>query len=54
MENANTVQIRLLEGSDPPSIAAAFANMGWNKPEPQRGDPQSCVSPTFSLDPASC
>jgi hypothetical protein len=35
MENAETVQIRLLEESDPPSIAAAFKNMGWNKPEAQ-------------------
>ena len=35
MGNAETVQIRLLEESDPPSIAAAFANMGWNKPEAQ-------------------
>jgi GNAT superfamily N-acetyltransferase len=35
MENAETVQIRLLEESDPPSIAAAFTNMGWNKPETQ-------------------
>lgn len=31
----NSVQIRLLVESDPPSIAAAFANMGWNKPENQ-------------------
>jgi GNAT superfamily N-acetyltransferase len=35
MEKAETVQIRLLDDSDPPSIAAAFANMGWNKPEAQ-------------------
>ena len=35
MENAETVQIRLLEESDPPSIAAAFKIMGWNKPETQ-------------------
>src|SRR5580700_880868 len=35
MEHAQTVQIRLLEESDPPSIAAAFKNMGWNKPETQ-------------------
>jgi GNAT superfamily N-acetyltransferase len=35
MENAGTVQIRLLEESDPPSIADAFKNMGWNKPETQ-------------------
>ena len=35
MENAATVQIRLLEESDPTSIAAAFKNMGWNKPETQ-------------------
>jgi hypothetical protein len=37
MENAETVQIRLLEEGDPPSIAAAFKNMGWNKPETQYG-----------------
>jgi GNAT superfamily N-acetyltransferase len=35
MENAETVQIRLLEETDPPSIAAAFKNVGWNKPETQ-------------------
>ena len=34
MEN-ETAQIRLLEESDPPSIAAAFNKMGWNKPEAQ-------------------
>jgi len=35
MENAETIQIRLLEENDPPNIAAAFKNMGWNKPETQ-------------------
>jgi GNAT superfamily N-acetyltransferase len=35
VENAETVQIRLLEESDPPNIAAAFKNMRWNKPETQ-------------------
>ena len=35
MENGETIQIRLLEESDPPSIAAAFKIMGWNKPETQ-------------------
>lgn len=35
MENTETIQIRLLEESDPPSIAAAFNVMGWNKPEIQ-------------------
>jgi hypothetical protein len=35
MENAKSVQIRLLEESDPPSIAAAFKQMEWNKPETQ-------------------
>ena len=35
MENAETIQIRLLKESDPPSIAAAFKIMGWNKPETQ-------------------
>jgi GNAT superfamily N-acetyltransferase len=34
MEN-ETAQIRLLEESDPPSIAVAFNKMGWNKPEAQ-------------------
>lgn len=38
MENAETVQIRLLEESDPAIIAAAFTNMGWNKPETQYRD----------------
>jgi GNAT superfamily N-acetyltransferase len=35
MEDGRVVQIRLLEESDPPSIAAAFTKMGWNKPESQ-------------------
>ena len=35
MTNAETIQIRLLEESDPPSIASAFKNMRWNKPETQ-------------------
>ena len=35
MDNAETVQIRLLEEGDPLRIAAAFKNMGWNKPEIQ-------------------
>jgi hypothetical protein len=35
MENGKIVQIRLLEESDPSNIAAAFTNMGWNKPEAQ-------------------
>lgn len=35
MEKKTTIQIRLLEDSDPPSIAAAFHTMGWNKPESQ-------------------
>ena len=35
MENAETIQIRLLEESDPPSMSAAFTNMGWKKPEAQ-------------------
>jgi hypothetical protein len=35
MENVETVQIRLPEESDPPSIAAAFTKMGWKKPETQ-------------------
>ena len=35
MENAKTIQIRLLDESDPPNIAAAFKKMGWKKPETQ-------------------
>src|SRR5579862_7743156 len=35
MDNADTLQIRFLEENDPPSIAAAFTNMGWDKPEAQ-------------------
>jgi GNAT superfamily N-acetyltransferase len=35
MDNADTIQIRVLEENDPPSIAAAFTNMGWDKPEAQ-------------------
>lgn len=35
MQSPETLQIRLLEESDPPSIAAAFKSMGWNKPEAQ-------------------
>ncbi len=33
MENAETIQIWLLEESAPPSIAAAFKKMEWKKPE---------------------
>ncbi|SRR6266496_572240 len=33
MESGETIQIWLLEESDPPTIAAAFTNMGWSKPE---------------------
>jgi GNAT superfamily N-acetyltransferase len=35
MEEGKTIQIRLLEASDPPNIAASFAVMGWNKSETQ-------------------
>ena len=35
MEKSETIQIRLLEESDPPSIAAAFKVMGWNKSQTQ-------------------
>jgi len=35
MESRETIQIRLLEESDPPRIAAAFKAMGWNKSEAQ-------------------
>ena len=32
MKDAESVHIRLLEEGDPPRIAAAFENIGWNKP----------------------
>jgi len=35
VKDAESVQIRLLENSDPPSIADAFQNIGWNKPVSQ-------------------
>ena len=35
MEKGKIIQIRLLEESDPPSIAAAFTKMRWNNPEAQ-------------------
>jgi len=35
VKDVESVQIRLLENSDPPSIADAFQNIGWNKPESQ-------------------
>ena len=35
MANAEIVQIRLLGEGDPPSIAAAFEKIGWNKSETQ-------------------
>jgi GNAT superfamily N-acetyltransferase len=35
MENGETFQIRLLQEGDPPNISAAFANIGWSKPESQ-------------------
>jgi len=35
MENGESVQIRLLEESDPPNISAEFKIMGWRKPETQ-------------------
>ncbi len=35
MKDVGSVQIRLLESSDPPSIAHAFQTIGWNKPESQ-------------------
>ena len=35
MKDLEYVQIRLLESSDPPSIAKAFQNIGWNKPASQ-------------------
>jgi len=35
VENAETIQIGLLEEGDTSSIAAAFQQMGWKKPETQ-------------------
>ena len=35
MERSELIQIRLLEESDPPSIADAFKLMGWNKSQTQ-------------------
>jgi GNAT superfamily N-acetyltransferase len=35
VKDAESIHIRLLEESDPPSIAAAFHKIGWNKPEGQ-------------------
>ena len=35
MERVHNMHIRHLQDDDPPSIAAAFASMGWNKPERQ-------------------
>jgi Acetyltransferase (GNAT) family len=35
VENAETIRIRLLAEGDPPSIATAFQQIGWKKPETQ-------------------
>lgn len=35
MDNTQNLAIRALRENDPPAIAAAFAQMGWNKPEAQ-------------------
>ena len=35
MLKEQTIQIRLLQESDPPGISAAFKIMGWDKPEAQ-------------------
>jgi GNAT superfamily N-acetyltransferase len=35
VKGAESIHVRLLEEGDAPSIAAAFQNMGWNKPETQ-------------------
>jgi GNAT superfamily N-acetyltransferase len=35
VKDAESIHIRFLEEGDPPSITAAFQNMGWNKPEGQ-------------------
>ena len=38
MNEAESIYVRLLEEGDAPRIAAAFQNMGWNKPEGQYRD----------------
>src|ERR1700739_4785137 len=35
MDNTQNLVIRALRENDPPVIAAAFAQIGWNKPEAQ-------------------
>jgi GNAT superfamily N-acetyltransferase len=35
VKGAESIHVRLLEEGDAPIIAAAFQNMGWNKPESQ-------------------
>lgn len=35
MKGAESIHVRLLEDGDAPNIAAAFQNLGWNKPESQ-------------------
>ena len=35
MTGAKSIHVRFLEEGDAPSIAAAFQNLGWNKPESQ-------------------
>lgn len=35
VNDAESIHIRLLEQADPPNIAAAFRDLGWNKPETQ-------------------
>ena len=35
VKDAESIHIRILEEGDPPTIAAAFENMGWNKPKRQ-------------------
>ena len=35
VKGAEFIRVRLLEKGDAPSIAAAFQNIGWNKPETQ-------------------
>jgi len=35
VKDVASVHLRLLENSDPPSIAGAFRNIGWHKPESQ-------------------
>lgn len=35
VKDSESIHIRLLGDTDPPGIAAAFQNIGWNKPQSQ-------------------